>query len=400
MPTRNSILKPLNADRAKENKEENMTITLDEDYFAVASDALLGYFGETNSRTVEFVGLDNVQADSYSLVLSYDDGECFETRISNNSVTLTRGVMRKSGVVDVQIYACNISGDEYTVVKKSNILQLIIKPSLDESAPPVPSMADCLRLLDKVERCAAELAELTARLIEDQEYLEQTQTLIMQYISQINAAMQTIRGYVSQIESTAQQIFINKSAIGLEKRNLLKIGSTGYNDGHLSMTVNGDGELILNGTSDAPSYSATEIPLCANDVYDDVKHIPNGTYILSNSTIPGVSAVVIGYRYTQQNTIEQQALAYCSDGSDVEFTVDDSYDFNCVTLDVAPVQTHHDSVIRPLIRYKGIIDSSWEPYKPDLQTQINELRAMIVSGGGYNETQSEIFIDSVSEVTI
>ena len=386
------------ADRAKENKEENMTITLDEEYFAVASDALLGYCGETNARTIVFAGLDNVQADAYSLVLSYDDGECYETRITNNSVTLTSGIMRKSGSVDVQVYACCISGDNYTVVKKSNIIQMLIKPSLDADAQPVPAMADCLRLLDTVQRCTQDLTDLAARLIEDQEELERIQTQILEYMTEINAAVRTVRSYVAQIQSAAEQIFINKSALGLEKRNLLKISSTGFNDGHLSMRVNGDGELILNGTSNAPSYSATEIPLCASDIYDDVKHIPNGKYILSNNAVPGVYAAVIGYKYTDHDTIEQQALAYCTDGSDVEFTVDDEYPYNYVILDVAPVQTHHDSVVRPLIRYKGITDSSWEPYKPDLQTQINELRAMIEAGGGYNETQVDTVYDSIEEV--
>ncbi len=43
-------------------------------------------------------------------------------------------------------------------------------------------------------------------------------------------------------------------------------------------------------------------------------------------------------------------------------------------------------------------DEPIEPYKPDLQTQINELRAMIEGGGGYNETQTDTATDYVEEV--
>ena len=52
----------------------------------------------------------------------------------------------------------------------------------------------------------------------------------------------------------------------------------------------------------------------------------------------------------------------------------------------------------PFIRRTNIGNPPFEPYKPDLQTQINELREMIETRGGYNETQVDSISDSVTEV--
>ncbi len=261
MPTRLNM-PALFADkaRAKNNEEENMTIVLDENYFAVASDDLLGYCGETNSRVIEFAGLDNVQAQMYSLVISYDDGECFETRIQDGVVALTAGLMRKAGDVDVQVYACDMQGDVYTVVKKSNILRLVIKPSLDADSKPVPALEDSLRILGKIEQCAAALTDLGETLVEQQQYLDTSQTQITQAqqrlmsqftacLSQMNEAVQTAQECALSIQQSASQIAVNKSSTGLEKRNLLKIGTDGFDNGEVTMTVGQGGELTLNRTA-------------------------------------------------------------------------------------------------------------------------------------------------------
>lgn len=341
-----------------------MTISLDQDYFAVADEPLLGYCGENNSRVIEFVGLENAEADVYSLVLSYDDGECYETRIDGNVVVLTNGMMRRSGMVDVQVYACKVRGDEYTVVRKSNILQLLIKPSLDEHAKPVPTMADCLRVLDQIESCTGDLTKLSE--------------LLAQYISQLE-----------------EQVYINKSAIGLEKRNLLRIGTCGFDNGEVTMSVGENGELTLNGST---SELYVSVPLNSDSEYDLKKHIPNGRYILCSNGFSKLAVAVIGYDL-QNGQIVQRSLAWCDDGNDVEFTVDDEFEYNYVELYLDRDTSFDNELVLPMIRYAGISDSSWEPYKPDLQTQINELYELI--GGGfssYNETHADRITDSIKEV--
>ncbi len=363
-----------------------MTITLDEDYFAVASEPLLGYCGENESRVVEFVGLDNAQAEMYSLILSYDDGECYEALIPDGTLTLTNAMMRKAGVVDAQVYACNTLGDEYTVVKKSNILQLIIKPSIDENAQPVPTMTDCLRVLARIQQCAAELAELANRIIDEQVTLDGTQQQIAQTqqqlmtqftscLTQINISVETARRYAEIASRNAQQILINKSAIGLEKRNLLQIRTSGYNQDGLRMTVDADGEMTLNGST---SDLYVSIPLCSDTRFDLKKHIPNGKYILCSNGFSQLAVAVTAYGYSDGVRTER-TLAYCTDGGDVEFTVDDEFEYNYVELWLDRETTFNNTPVHAMIRYSGIDNDDWEPYTADLQQQINELRALIES---------------------
>lgn len=360
-----------------------MTIALDKEYFAVASETLLGYCGETNSRVIEFTGLDNVQAQMYSLVLSYDDGECYETRIENGIVVLTSGIMRRAGAVDVQVYACDMQGDEYTVVKKSNILRLVIKPSLDRGAKPIPTKADCLRILGKIEQCAEALTDLGETLIEEQQYLDRTQTQITQAqqqlmqqfaacLAQMNEAVETAQECALWIQQSASQIAVNRSSAGLEKRNLLKIGTRGFDNGEVAMTVGSGGELTLNGQT---GNTYTSIPLTSDTALDNTKHIPNGEYIICTNGFSKLAVCVIGYDYEGGHTV-QRSLAWCQ-GSDVAFTVDDEFPYNYVELWLDVDTQFDDELILPMIRYKGVTDSSWEPFVPDLQMQINELREQI-----------------------
>lgn len=383
-----------------------MTITLDEDYFAVADEPVLGYCGETNSRTVGFDGLDNASADIYSLVLSYDDGVCYETRIENSSVTLTGSIMRRSGCVDAQVLACNMQGDEYTVVKKSNILQLIIKPSLDENAQPVPAEADCLRILGKIEQLASELTSLEELLVNDQIVLEQSQRQLtdaqqrLMYkftlcLSQINESVEEARDCVEQISQSAEQIYINKSADGLEKKNLLKIKNESFDNGSVTVTADDDGVMTINGTT---GELYVGVPLTSSSAFEDKKHIPNGRYILCTNGFSKYAVYVIGYKY-EDGVLVQRSLASCNDGSDVEFVVDDEYDYNFVELWLDRNTTFTNEKVWVMIRYSGIADNSWEPYKPSLQEQINELGERIDSIMPYNETQTDTVSDSVEEVT-
>ena len=279
-----------------------MTIALDENYFAVASEELLGYCGETNSRVIEFAGLENVRAQEYTLVLSYDDGECFETRINDGSVVLTAGIMRKAGVVEVQVLACNMQDDVYTVVRKSNILRLVIMPSLDDDAKPVPALEDCLRVLGRIEQCAAALTELGETLVDEQQQLNETQQEITQAqhrlmsqfaacLAQINAAVSEAQDCVLSIQQSASQIAVNQSSIGLQKRNLLKIGTTGYDDGNVVMTVGQGGELTLNGSTGATYLG---IPITSGSDSDCIKHIPNGEYIICSN---GFSKLAVWRHY-------------------------------------------------------------------------------------------------------
>ncbi len=381
-----------------------MTITLDSDYFAVASEALLGYCGEKNSREITFEGLDSIEAQAYSLMLRYDDGVCYEARIDGDTLTLDSSLMRKPGPVDVQVYACDMQGDEYTVICKSNIIQLFIKPSIEENAQPVPSMQDCLRILGQIESIADELTELGEQLVDEQAYLDRTQQQITSAqqelmsafsscLAQMNEAVRTAQECAQSIADSAEQIMINRSAAGLQKRNLLRIGTSGFDDGNVRVTVDEQGRLTVNGETGS---LYTSVPLTSDSAHDDIKHIPNGNYIICTNGFDKLAVVVTGYKY-EDGSILERSLAWC-EGSDVSFTVDDEFPYNYVELYLDRQTQFDHELVLPMIRYQGIADSSWEPFTPDLKMRIDELSQRIDRLSLYNETFSENITDSIQEV--
>ena len=383
-----------------------MTITLDQQYFAVADDNLLGYRGETNARTIHFVGLDNAAADTYSVVFSYDDAVTYESMLLDDTLTLTSAIMRKAGKVDVQVYACNVSGDEYTVVKKSNILELEIKPSLDDNAPPVPSIADCLRLLTSLEQLAASLGNITDTIITEQTDISADHSSIQQMhnaltnrfnecMLAISSAASEVSSMVSQISASVSQIYLNKTSIGMSKKNMLKIGASDKRINGVAMTVGDDGAVTLNGTS---NDEFTSFYLSSDEPFDFKKHIPNGSYILCSNSIPGLAVIVTGYKYVNGELVNR-TLAYCDDATPVSFTVNDDYDYNYVELYIDPQISFTQKKVHAMIRDSRITDPDWEAFRPSLQEQIDELRDLISGSSAYNEVRTESFTDNVQEVT-
>lgn len=103
-------------------------------------DKLIGFVGETNHRTITFV-FDNVTgADTYSLRLLYPDGTAYTAPIVNKELTVTGSMLPKAGRIKGQwvAYATN-NDDEYTIVAKSQIFELIIGESIGDDIEPVPT---------------------------------------------------------------------------------------------------------------------------------------------------------------------------------------------------------------------------------------------------------------------
>lgn len=142
---------PLPKIKRKENK---MTIYLDKDYFAKPDSNVLGYVGETDSRTVNIKGLDVDGADSYSVVFCYENGNKYELEISDDKFTVGGSLLESAGTVSCQLLAkAAVEGTSvYRFVKKSNIFPLDVLPSVEGEPAPVPSYEQSLSLLDEIRK--------------------------------------------------------------------------------------------------------------------------------------------------------------------------------------------------------------------------------------------------------
>ena len=132
-----------------------MTITLNADYDAMTSTALLGYVGETNARPVSGEGLTVDGADRYVLKIDYGDGVQYEVDITGGTWTPTADILRSAQTVSCQICAKKLSGDEYILVKKSRIFRLRIGAAIGDNAVPSPDVAmDALDRIDAIGKQA------------------------------------------------------------------------------------------------------------------------------------------------------------------------------------------------------------------------------------------------------
>ena len=131
-------------------------IYIDENIYRAEPDSeLLGYMGETNARTIDFDQPIVEGADSYRLRLRYSDNAVYDVPIIDNKIIVTASLLREVGYIECQWIATKANADTYNLVAKSQIFNLIIKPSISDDVAPIPPY-ECA--LDTHERNAKRLS--------------------------------------------------------------------------------------------------------------------------------------------------------------------------------------------------------------------------------------------------
>ncbi len=103
-------------------------------------DKLIGFVGETNHRTIDFI-FDPVEgASCYELRLLYPDKTAYLAPITNKKITVTGSMLPRAGRIRGQWLAYTTNNDdEYTLVAKSEMFDLIIGESIGDDISPVPT---------------------------------------------------------------------------------------------------------------------------------------------------------------------------------------------------------------------------------------------------------------------
>ena len=128
-----------------------MTITLSENYYATLDDTLLGYCGEHRARKIIFQGLAVEGADHYKLRFCYKDHTSYEVDITEGEYIIDGSVLRAPQRIKAQIFAVKLSENEgYELVRKSQIFELEIKPSLCGEPAPIPTYEAAQEYLDEI----------------------------------------------------------------------------------------------------------------------------------------------------------------------------------------------------------------------------------------------------------
>ncbi len=185
-------------------------------------------------------------------------------------------------------------------------------------------------------------------------------------------------GTVSLYE-TRQQLLQTASAAGLAKKNLLPYPAA-ITKGGISFSCDSNGYMTAANTStDSRQWTS------ANAQYSVA--LPAGTYVLSfHSAILCSNAYgnifIMNAENTKIASIGQEN--YCNkESGEVEFTLDEAQT-------VYVMAKIFDGKTAIMIRSKDIIDGSYEPYKPDLQTQIDALITRIAALEGSGSVSSDV----------
>lgn len=114
-----------------------MKISISKDYTAYPDSDLLGYKGETNSRTIEITHPEVEGADTYRLRFEYKNA-VYDVPIEDGKVKITASLLCEVGQIKCQWIATKSDGDNYTLVAKSQIFELKIGDSISDDVAPIP----------------------------------------------------------------------------------------------------------------------------------------------------------------------------------------------------------------------------------------------------------------------
>lgn len=114
-----------------------MKISISKDYTAYPDSDLLGYKGETNSRTIEITHPEVEGANTYRLRFEYKNA-VYDVPIVDGKVKITASLLCEVGQIKCQWIATKLDGDNYTLVAKSNVFALSIGDSISDDVAPIP----------------------------------------------------------------------------------------------------------------------------------------------------------------------------------------------------------------------------------------------------------------------
>ena len=165
---------------------------------------------------------------------------------------------------------------------------------------------------------------------------------------------------------TQEQLIQQQSAIGMNRKNLLKNTAGTVTQNGITFTLNADGSVTCSGTATADTNYRYIADLQQNTSYI-LSGCPEGG---STSTYQLFAMDADTWSSIQRDT-----------GSGKTFDSGTHTTWHII-IRIASGQTVEGMTFYPMLRYGFITDDAYQPYTDDLQTQIDALRAAIISLGG------------------
>lgn len=136
-----------------------MKFHVDRTYSARVTDRLLGYVGETDARRIEAVFEKEAEAELYVLRLDYGDGKIYEIDLTDGSAKVPGSLLSQEQTVLCQFCALHCDEDgKYTLVRKTNVFEGVIRQGIGAASEPVPAYEECAKAVAEL-RMLSEAAE-------------------------------------------------------------------------------------------------------------------------------------------------------------------------------------------------------------------------------------------------
>lgn len=183
------------------------------------------------------------------------------------------------------------------------------------------------------------------------------------------------------------EIALNRSTLGYQRKNLLLNKCSNKTSTGVTVTVNADGSITLNGTSTVSGtkifywnmqtgYTGDEV---SGQYTGNKKWLPNGKYILSG-VATGISLQMV---FSTDNASESRYVSTDANGT-AEFEVTNADKYVWTRLRFAGSASFDNITIYPMIRPAEITDDTYEPYKPSVEERLAVLEEKFAAleGGG------------------
>ncbi|MDE5558348.1 MAG: hypothetical protein K2J32_11800 [Ruminococcus sp.] len=169
-----------------------------------------------------------------------------------------------------------------------------------------------------------------------------------------------------EIVKISEQTALNRSTLGYQRKNLLKLSAVPNNIQQVSWTPNGNGTITVNGTA----YNNSDYYI-AGDWHSSKNVTERGDFIVScEGLVSGLKMIVLDY---SDGTTKK---SYSVDaGTEVRIT---GVQITGVYLQLSKDVKATNLVVKPMVRPAEITDDTYEPYKPSVEERLTALENAIL----------------------
>lgn len=218
----------------------------------------------------------------------------------------------------------------------------------------------------------------------------------------LNAVPQLSSDLTAEAARAQQAEAINRATLGTQTVNLLANNCSSTEVQGVTLTVNADGSITLNGTNTGSSVLAypnmqTGAVTAAEQYANNKKWIPTGKYIMSISE-SAVGATLQMRLATEPN---DAGTGYTTT-TETAVEITDEHNYVWTRLLISSGASFDNVTIYPMIRPIEVTDSTYKPYKPPVQMQLDTILERIAAleaaaGITYTVTPTETTTASETE---